>query len=125
MGLRKLRVAQVLVASSVVTGAVILVLQRDPLTTLPEAAPRPVIMGTGYDYQVPHCGLGNVVEFDGDYWDVDRSTMTTEENQRFGINADRGTLTLVDPDVAVYRSAAGGEATLRRHAGRKAVSACL
>ncbi|MCA1831378.1 MAG: hypothetical protein ABR548_13180 [Actinomycetota bacterium] len=43
--------------------------------------------------------------------------MTEDENQRFGINSDKGTMTLVSETVAIYRSDRGGDATLHRHAG--------
>lgn len=73
--------------------------------------------GKAYAFQVLHCGLIWVVDFDGSYWDVDKATMTEDEDGRFGINSDEGTMTLEGTNVAVYRSLRGGEATLHRHVG--------
>lgn len=82
-------------------------------------------VGQPFRYDVGHCGLTHVVGFDGSYWDVDPTTLTDGENSRFGINSDSGIMTLVSPDVAIYRSLAGGEATLHRHAGSKEFPGCL
>ena len=65
------------------------------------------------------------MEFDGSYWDVDLSTVGDDEDARFGINGDVGTMTLVSADQAVYRSSRGGDATLRRHVGRKEFARCF
>jgi hypothetical protein len=91
---------------------------------LPAATSSTAKISQPYEFQVGHCGLLHVVSFDGDYWDVDPSTMTDEENQRFGINSDTGTITLKTYGVAVYRSSSGGEATLHRHAGQKTTFLC-
>lgn len=84
-----------------------------------EGAPRSesAIVLKPYRFFVGHCGLTHIVDFDGSYWEVDASTLTEEEEGRFGINGDVGTMTLVDADIADYRSSSGGEATLRRHRG--------
>jgi len=76
-----------------------------------------VAEGKAYRYQVPHCGLIWIVDFDGSHWDVDKGTMNDDENQRFGINSDQGTMTLEGKDLAVYRSFGGGDAALHRHSG--------
>ena len=65
------------------------------------------------------------MEFDGTYWDVDLSTLGDDEDARFGINGDVGTMTLISVDQAVYRSSRGGDATLRRHVGRKEFARCF
>lgn len=83
-----------------------------------------VEMGKAYRFQVLHCGLTWVVDFDQSFWDVDPATMTEDENGRFGINSDEGTMTLEKDDVAVYRSLRGGAATLHRHKGAKTFSVC-
>ena len=83
-----------------------------------------VEMGKPYRFQVLHCGLTWVVDFDASYWDVERATMTEEENGRFGINSDEGTMTLEAEDVAIYRSFRGGSATLHRHEEPPSFSVC-
>lgn len=64
-------------------------------------------IGQPSPYEVGHCGLIHVVEFDGSFWDVDPPTLTDDENSHFGINSDMGTVTLVNRDVAIYRSSPG------------------
>ena len=85
----------------------------------------PAIEGKSYRYEVGHCGLSHIVDFDGSYWDVDPSTMSEQEDARFGINSDVGSITLTSKNVAVYRSSSGGDATLRRHSGPKTFFACM
>ena len=77
----------------------------------------PVVPGRSYPFQVGHCGLLDVVDFSGSYWVVDETTLSAGERAQFGINGNEGTMTLVDSETAVYRSGAGGEATLRRSVG--------
>lgn len=96
-----------------------------PTAVAPDPSASPVEIGSTVPFQVGHCGLKHVVEFDGSYWDVDEASMTSEENSRFGINSDEGTMTLSAKDEAVYRSHGGGEAVLYRHAGDKSFFACL
>ncbi len=83
------------------------------------------VLGTASPFDVGHCGLSHIVDFDGSFWDVDPATMTNAENSQFGINADRGTMTLVAADRAVYKSWTGGEAILHRHIGEKRFSGCM
>lgn len=110
---------------AVSAGVAILLLSGDSTARLPDAASQRAKRGQPYEFQVGHCGLIHIVNFDGDYWDVDPSTMTEAENQRFGINADAGTITLTKDNVAIYRSSAGGDATLHRHTGVKTTFNCM
>lgn len=84
----------------------------------------PAITGKAYRYFAGHCGLKFVVDFDVAYWDVDTSTLTEDENARFGINNDEGTITLVNEQTALYRSFKGGSATLQRRPGAAAPRFC-
>ena len=77
----------------------------------------PVAPGRSYPFQVDHCGLLHVVDFSGSYWVVDETTLSAGERGQFGINANEGTMTLVDSETAVFRSGVRGEATLRRYVG--------
>ena len=85
----------------------------------------PVAAGRSYPFQVGHCGLLHVVDFAGSYWEVDETTLSAGERGQFGINANEGTMTLVDSETAVFRSGAGGEATLRRYVGVLERSRCF
>jgi hypothetical protein len=80
--------------------------------------------GKAYRFQVLHCGLRWIVDFDQSYWDVDAQSMTETEDGRFGINSDEGTMTLTSRDVAVYRSFKGGDATLHRKTGKLEPALC-
>ena len=59
-------------------------------------ASAPVAPGRSYPFQVGHCGLLHVVDFSGSYWVVDETTLSAGERGQFGINANEGTMTLVD-----------------------------
>jgi hypothetical protein len=85
----------------------------------------PVAPGRSYPFQVGHCGLLHVVDFSGSYWVVDETTLSAGERGQFGINANEGTMTLVDSETAVFRSGVGGEATLRRYVGVLERSGCF
>ena len=85
----------------------------------------PVAPGRSYPFQVGHCGLLHVVDFSGSYWVVDETTLSAGERRQFGINANEGTMTLVDSETAVFRSGVGGEATLRRYVGVLERSRCF
>jgi len=93
-------------------------LSKGPIS--PEAEP-----GKAYRFQVGHCGLVHMVDFDQSYWDVEVSTMSEAETQRFGINGDVGNMTLKGRDISAYRSDSGGEATLRRNKGVKDLFGCM
>lgn len=97
-----------------------------PLTASNTGEPRslPAVTGKAYRYDSGHCGLGFVIDFDGSFWDVDEATLTEDENARFGINNDAGTITLLDEDSAIYRSARGGSAELRRRTGEAEPKIC-
>lgn len=82
-------------------------------------------IGKAYRFEVGHCGLLHLVDFDQSYWDVEVSSMTEAEHSRFGVNSDYGTMTLKRGDIALYQSDSGGDATLRRHAGEKDFFGCM
>lgn len=98
----------------------------DPRTfMLGDPTSGPARIGEPVDFTVGHCGLSHVVDLDGSYWDLQPESMTAEEKSKFGINSDRGTITLLDENIARYTSSSGGEATLVRHRGPKRVYGCM
>jgi hypothetical protein len=73
--------------------------------------------GTGpIAFEVGHCGLSHVVDFDGSFWvpvgqlDGDASVV---------INSESGHMALVGPNLAVYQGANGFSAQLARFPGPK------
>jgi len=75
----------------------------------------PLTEGVQYHYNTGHCGLEWMTDFGGSFW-----TPHVDEGERppdFFINEDEGTLTVISPNRAIYRSADGGSALLTRHEG--------
>lgn len=72
--------------------------------------------GRALPYQVGHCGLSHIVDFDGSFWipigqlDGDASVM---------INSESGLMGLAGENLAVYRGANGFSAQLARFPGPK------
>ncbi len=86
-------------------------------------------LGKPYQYQLQHCGVGSPIDFDGSLWDVlgaqdGRDAAVSEDQLGELINAGSGTMTLVDPDHAVFRTQSGLLLGLRRHQGPKAFQGC-
>lgn len=82
----------------------------------------PKVEGVGpFDIELGHCGLLWKVDFDGSFWlpvgDVDGSSTAL-------INADSGSIRLVDATHAVFTDAAGSEIALVRHPGAKYLWGC-
>lgn len=74
-----------------------------------------------FPYELGHCGLLWKVDFDGSFWlplgDIDGNSSAL-------VNADSGTMLLVDPNRAVFTDAAGASVDLVRHPGQKHVWLC-
>ena len=51
--------------------------------------------GVVYRFEVPHCGLDWLVDFDGSFWEP--VYVMPDRPPDFAINSDIGTITLVDP----------------------------
>jgi hypothetical protein len=72
-------------------------------------------------FEVGHCGLSHVVDFDGSFWipvgqlDGDASVV---------INGESGHMALVGPNLAVYQGANGFSAQLARFPGPKHLWLC-
>lgn len=66
--------------------------------------------GVAYRFDVPHCGLEWMVDFDGSFWrPLDPNLPELEAAWAFLINADRGTFELAATNTAEYVS------STRRH----------
>jgi hypothetical protein len=56
--------------------------------------------GVVYRFAVPHCGLDWLVDFDGSFWEP--VYVMPDRKPDSAINSDIGTITLVEPDEAMY-----------------------
>ncbi len=98
-------------------------------TRLAAETARTAELGKLYPYQLQHCGVGSPIDFDGSLWDVlgaqnGRDAEATEEQVGELINAGSGSMTLVDPDHALFRTSSGLILGLRRHDGPKMFQPC-
>ena len=71
--------------------------------------------GVLYRFEVPHCGLDWLVDFDGSFWEPVYATPDREPDS--AINGDIGTITLIEPDRATYMSSTEEQVGLLRVAG--------
>lgn len=70
----------------------------------------PAEQGVTYRFDVPHCGLAWMLDFDGSFWrPLDPNLPEPKAGWAFLINADRGTIELVATNTAEYVS------STRRH----------
>jgi len=74
-----------------------------------------------FPFEVGHCGLSHVIDFDGSFWvpvgqlDGDASVV---------INSESGQMLLLGPNLAVYQGAKGFSAQLARFPGAKRFWLC-
>ncbi len=84
------------------------------------SSPR-VVGGGPFPYDMGHCGLTHVVDFDGSYWvpigqvDGDHPTV---------INAESGSMLLLNPNLAEFHGASGFMVQLARFPGPKHFWGC-
>ncbi len=76
-----------------------------------------------YVFDTGHCGLSYLTDFDGSFWDPEGPNPANGPPAVFN-NPDRGTMTLVGPNEARFKSSTGEEVTLRRHQGPMIRYAC-
>jgi hypothetical protein len=69
-----------------------------------------VDMGVAYGFNSGHCGLRHGTDFDGSFWEFVNET----GNGGAKSNEDRGTITLVSDDLAVFESSMGRNVELHR-----------
>lgn len=84
------------------------------------SSPR-VVGGGPFPFEVGHCGISHVIDFDGSYWlpvgqvDGDHPTI---------INAESGTMRLINPNLAEFRGDSGFTVQLARFPGPKHFFGC-
>ncbi len=74
----------------------------------------PVEPGVVYRFEVPHCGLAWLTDFDGSFWRPIDPNQPEPEVPSFFFNPDSGTMELVAPNTAEYVSSEGRVVTLVR-----------
>jgi hypothetical protein len=68
--------------------------------------------GVVYRFEVPHCGLDWLVDFDGSFWEPVYAMPDSKPD--YAINSDIGTITLIGPDDARYVSSTDEQISLFR-----------
>jgi hypothetical protein len=87
-----------------------------------QAPSSPRVVGLGpFPFELGHCGLSWQVDFDGSFW-LPLGQVDGDAPQI--INSDMGSMRLLGPDVAEYRSTNGFVARLARFPGPKHVWLC-
>lgn len=91
-----------------------------------------VSLGVSYQFQLyTHCGLDwpQAMDFDGSFWDPIGPGPASDGNGNppvgFGNPIDRGTITLISPTLAQYRSSTGTMMQWRRHPGPQISGGCM
>lgn len=72
----------------------------------------PAEFGAVYRFEVPHCGLDWLVDFDSSFWEPVYAIPDRKHDS--AINSDIGTITLVEPDEARYVSSTDEQVSLFR-----------
>ena len=72
----------------------------------------PAERGVVYRFEVPHCGLDWLVDFDGSFWEP--VYVMPDRKPDSAINGDIGTITLIGPDEARYVSSTDEQISLFR-----------
>lgn len=86
--------------------------------------------GVPYRFQLyTHCGLDapTAIDFDGSFWDLVPGPATDGGGNPpagYGSPYDQGTITLISPTRAQYRSSTGALSQWSRHAGPQIASPC-
>jgi hypothetical protein len=80
------------------------------------------VVGAGpFPFDVGHCGIAHVIDFDGSFWvpvgEVDGDSPTI-------INAESGSMRLLGPNLAEFRGDSGFKARLARFPGPKHFWGC-
>ena len=86
-------------------------------------ASAPVEEGVQYRFELGHCGIDDLIDFDGSFWDPEGPL----PDAPFAANEDEGIMTLIAEDRARYESLGGGVVTFVRHDGprlQKQVAPC-
>lgn len=82
----------------------------------------PQVPGPGpFPFELGHCGLSHVVDFDGSFWVL---VGPVDGDAPGIINAESGQMRLLGPDLALYEGGTGFSAHLARFPGPKRLFPC-
>jgi hypothetical protein len=81
--------------------------------------------GVRYRFEVGHCGLNHVTDFDGSFWEPILAHPLGADEPSALINTDRGTIRVISPRQAIYTSSSGEKVGLRRIEGPIVLGGCL
>jgi len=90
-----------------------------------ETISAPAIAGVLYRFEVGHCGLNHITDFDGSFWEPILAQPGGVDTPSALINSDRGTIQIVASRRAIYTSSAGEKVTLLRIDGPVVRGGCL
>lgn len=78
-----------------------------------------------YLFEIPHCGLDWMTDFDGSFWDpIQPDDYGDGEGYPFFYNSDEGAITFQGDDVATYQASTGEEVRLERIEGPIEIQPC-
>jgi hypothetical protein len=84
----------------------------------------PADVGVHYRFEVGHCGLTHITDFDGSFWQPVLRHPVGPDSPSVLINADRGSILMSDPGHAIYTASTGQEVVLLRVQGPVVVRTC-
>jgi hypothetical protein len=88
------------------------------ITLLP-ISPIGAMVGVGYGYEMPHCGINSPIDVDGSFWDaVDVAPNSLD------FDGQRGTFRLTSPTEATFAASTGRILRLVRRVGAKEFRFC-
>lgn len=90
----------------------------DSITLLP-ISPSGASIGINYRYEMPHCGIRDLIDIDGSFWDaldIDPSSVAFDGRS--------GHFRLTSPTSATFTSDGGEALNLARHDGAKQFGLC-
>ena len=85
----------------------------------------PAIAGVLYRFEVGHCGLYHITDFDGSFWEPIMAQSGGVDTPSALINSDRGTIQIVESRRAIYTSSAGEKVALLRIDGPVVRGGCF
>ncbi|MGZ5290376.1 MAG: hypothetical protein ACXWE5_12925, partial [Actinomycetota bacterium] len=82
-------------------------------------------VGVRYRFEVGHCGLAHITDFDGSFWKPILRHPIGPDSPSVLINGDRGIIRMSDREHAVYTASTGQEVALLRVEGPIVVGGCI
>ncbi|MBA2382376.1 MAG: hypothetical protein H0V73_09730 [Chloroflexi bacterium] len=106
-------------AAPEVVAAQPVVARGDGTVTLFPVSPKGAVVGVGYGYDMPHCGINSPIDIDGSFWDAIGEPSTSVD-----FDGATGLFQLVSPSEARFLPPTGRALRLARHSGAKEFGIC-